>query len=776
MSVKQVASQVAPRLHYRRLIHIYFFPWVLCACTFLLAAISLYLGVTWWVVLLIWAILVASFILKDLTSPYSIITRYYYKVAEMLHYNIREGIKLEEETIVYLNYSYPPLFPYRSQTRWVLYLFILFILTLFAAYQSQSDVAASASDAAVATFLILLYSLLIYSRFISLPVDLSQPYRVAVWVVVLAWFTAVAFYCLNNLLHDLRYAFAGAILILLIMLSLFAMLRLWADSYSFMAVLDGLTRDLLSWPQRHHELNGAAVRIGHELRHDRVFILTINEERSDLVIEDQYGVQKSIYGHAIPLMGSICGRAFREKRDILWNDVRLCPYFHTLAEDNTAAEIAVPITYRDEIFGILDVQSTRPNVFGPTDLRALQTAAQALGAALAASRSNTFFDEALNLWKKIDDMASTPFTTEEQAFELFADFARERLHADLVIYFPLSLSDCPTRLPYTRGEFNDEKPIHPPVNDPTSSLVRLIHKWEPLFEELVTADSLMARSTTKDGASFVDREGIQSMCFLPVGMRSERSGALFLNFRQPRQFDRAFQFTCLSLAQSLAKATAQIRYRDVLYNSFGRPEINLHNILGRHGLKEGILQRATTQWQSQETSHCSSLESCPLHRILQDAERFLAEISLAESAIPPNFWQENLDVRLRQYVSSLPPQPSGRRPQIDRKIDARIEKENAWVKLAFYRVITEAVNNAVLHGKATEVHIQAKRDMGTLSLCIENNGFPLSPQASNKASSNGIYRLLEEVKDKFGADEARIYPHESGMGTVVSVVMPVIPW
>jgi GAF domain-containing protein len=273
-------------------------------------------------------------------------------------------------------------------------------------------------------------------------------------------------------------------------------MRLWADSLILKDILDKLTRDLLSWPQRQHEINGAATRIGQELRHDRVFILVANEIHTALLIKDQYGVQTSIYGHEIPLEDSICGRAFRERKSILWNDVTLCPYFHRLTGDNTAAEMAAPITYRNEIFGILDVQSCQSNVFGPTDLHALQTVAQALGAAFAASRSETFFDEALALWQKLDEATSIPFTSEEEAFELFADFALDMLHANQVIYFPLSLSDCPTSAPFTRGEFHDLTPIQPPKNDPTSSLVCLVKKWRPLFEENVTADAIVARPTT----------------------------------------------------------------------------------------------------------------------------------------------------------------------------------------------------------------------------------------------------------------------------------------
>jgi hypothetical protein len=109
----------------------------------------------------------------------------------------------------------------------------------------------------------------------------------------------------------------------------------------------------------------------------------------------------------------------------------------------------------------------------------------------------------------------------------------------------------------------------------------------------------------------------------------------------------------LSLAQALAKVIAQIRYRDILYNSFGQPEISLHNILGRHGLKEGVIQRAAIQWRTEST--CSPLmQRCSLYPILVDLDKFLTEISLAESSTPPNFWQENFASKIRNYRPDPP--------------------------------------------------------------------------------------------------------------------------
>lgn len=765
MSGKYDAWRQAPRLYHRRLIRIYFFPWVLLSCAVLLCLFSLRIGTDWRIIGLIWSILCLAFLLKDLTSPYSIITRLYYRIAQKFGLYDPPSKDLNETNIRYLNYDPPPLFPHRSFVRWALYFWILFVLDLYIIYQSQFPVAATPIQRAIPTFLTILYSLLIYIRFVSMPVELSMAYRIVVWGIVIIGSVTASVIGMHNLEKDGTVTFGLTSFFFLVMLSFFTAQRLWADSFIQKEIVSELTVDLMTWPRRGHKLNGAAARIGDDLRYGRVFILTKNSEHNRLFIEDQFGVNKSLNGEEIPFEDSICGRAYREKTTILWNDVRYCPYFYAVPDDDTRAEMAVPIMHQNVIYGILDVQSSEPDVFGPRDREALETIAQTLGTAIAANRSNTFFDEALEIWKRIDEATSMEFASEEQALELFTGFALEMLKADLVIYFPLSLADSPTIKPYIRGEGICPEAISAPGNNPSDPLVYLIKKWQSIFLE----------DTDPEFVSFINAEKIVSTCFIPVGLPTDRLGALFLNYRQQQQFDKAFQFTCLSLAQGLAKVVAQVQYRDILYQGFGRPEINLHNIVGRHGLKEGVIQRARAVWPQCSMGCCDTVEECVLYPIFDDVDDFLTEITLVESSIPPNFWQESMKARLGDFLSSLPHHKNGRRPQIQLDLDPKFERENAWVKLAFFRIITESVNNAILHGKATAILIKIVRHHAGLELLIENNGHPLPNKAQASASSNGIFYLLQEMRTKFGAEIAQIQPGIQNSGAIVKITLPALP-
>ncbi|KAA3664951.1 MAG: hypothetical protein DWQ04_03075 [Chloroflexi bacterium] len=132
-------------------------------------------------------------------------------------------------------------------------------------------------------------------------------------------------------------------------------------------------------------------------------------------------------------------------------------------------------------------------------------------------------------------------------------------------------------------------------------------------------------------------------------------------------------------------------------------------------------------------------------------EDFVEEVRLSQSSIPPSFWRDNLSERIQRHTSDLPPRNNGARPRIDRQIDPKIERESPWVKLALYRVITEAVNNAVFHGDAAKIRINVERQPFSINTKIYNNGKPLPDEAFDNKSENGIFSLLADFEQKLGA-------------------------
>jgi putative methionine-R-sulfoxide reductase with GAF domain len=94
-----------------------------------------------------------------------------------------------------------------------------------------------------------------------------------------------------------------------------------------------------------------------------------------------------VVGHTIPPDKGLVGRAYSTNQPVLAPDVsqdsdwlpnRLLP--------ETRAELAVPITYGDQVLGVLDAQDSEVDGLGPADLQLLQTIAGQLAVALRNAR------------------------------------------------------------------------------------------------------------------------------------------------------------------------------------------------------------------------------------------------------------------------------------------------------------------------------------------------------------------------------------------------------
>jgi putative methionine-R-sulfoxide reductase with GAF domain len=562
---------------------------------------------------------------------------------------------------------------------------------------------------------------------------------------------------------------------LLFFLYIFASQRLWVSDRVVNSLLEQLSRDIRS--SSVMDLTAIAKLIKVALNYNRVFILMVTERRDTLVVQGEAGDYPSVLGCEIPLNNTqaLTTRAFQLRETVAWNDVRYgqCPYYHRLVDepsDDTCAEIAVPIIYNGTVFGILDVQSKRPGVFGRRDVSNLETVGRVLGAAYAEQRADFFFPAIAEL---SDQLAQLDVPTDEALVAVSFDFANQLIGADSLFYCRLSPAGFPLRLTRIRPSPDGELSIEASGHRTLDPLVALLANWQPAF--WTDADQCPLLSM-RDVATALTTTGhpLASLCFWPIGTRRDPLGALLMTFSHRNEFDSLRKLALLTLAQLLASVLARKRYQDIMFKSYGRAELLVHNLVGRHGLKDGVLQRAATLSWTEDVVPCSSFNECHLSNILAGVDSFLSELQLAEGYAPPNFWHHDLFKSIQKYISNLPPGPGGRRPDVDPQIYPEIEREKPWVKLALYRLVVEAIENAIFHGKPGRIQIQLQRDELMISGCIANDGLELPPSAEGRRSSRGIYFLRDELATHFKAS-VDIKRREEGNGTIVSFSIPAMP-
>jgi PAS domain S-box-containing protein len=91
------------------------------------------------------------------------------------------------------------------------------------------------------------------------------------------------------------------------------------------------------------------------------------------------------------------------------------------------------------------------------------------------------------------------------------------------------------------------------------------------------------------------------------------------------------------------------------------------------------------------------------------------------------------------------------------------------VQINLYRILQEAINNAIKHGKPKKIEVQLVYSEGEVLLTIEDNGkgFDL-----NEIDVNGLG--IRSIKTRVGAMSANLdIVSNKGRGTIVSVVVPI---
>ena len=560
----------------------------------------------------------------------------------------------------------------------------------------------------------------------------------------------------------------------LIALVVFFVQRIGVGEEVWAEVIRDLNTRLLNFSTAGYHWPYIVSSIGERLRYQRVFILQPDLDKMQLKIVAEHGDYHNLVGRTFPINNGITGHVYKTGQSLASNDVNNCKYYHRLIDqdiDNTHSEISVPIKYRGEIFGVLDVQSNRTMIYGPADLRSLEVIGQVLGVAMAMQKSDLLLVKATNLCEKL----SKEIRSEADLFDALANFAMEELGADLVNYYHLSPAGFPIEKPRIVGKLFEPDRLGEPVIDIHSPLFKLIKDWQPHFASKVEVSSILYHKSSSRPPSFAEREKIKSVCFVPIGTPDEKLGVVFLNYRQHKSFDSLYQLMVLGFAQAFATFAARERYRYLMFEGLGRPELGLHNIQARYGLKDGVMQEGRRIFnETCIAKQGSPFTECGIFELLNNLDNFLIEVK-AQSSVDHFPWRITLREAIGDFTRRMKEQiPSGHSLHISTELDREIEREPAWTRLALYRVATEAINNAVFHGRANAIDIEMKRLKNIITMKITNNNEPLPEDAARHRSRGGIFALLEEMEKQFGA-QTSIRRREDGKGTIVAAELPAIP-
>jgi len=128
-------------------------------------------------------------------------------------------------------------------------------------------------------------------------------------------------------------------------------------------------------------VNGLQVTLGG----DRVAILLADQEKKMLEVKASVGYADDINRMRIPFGSGITGWAAEHRKTLRVNDVQVDTRYIE-GSSNTRSEMAIPLLYRSELLGILNVESEQTSAYTENDEELLGTLGGSLAAIIANAR------------------------------------------------------------------------------------------------------------------------------------------------------------------------------------------------------------------------------------------------------------------------------------------------------------------------------------------------------------------------------------------------------
>ena len=125
--------------------------------------------------------------------------------------------------------------------------------------------------------------------------------------------------------------------------------------------------------------------------YSQVTVLLLDKEHGELYHKAGHGPRydAAAPGHPVRLKEGIIGHAAYFSETLVTGDVRSDPRYTGTSTAGTQSEMAVPISFRGELIGVLDIQSEQRDAFTRSDVTLLEMLADILATAITTARTFT---------------------------------------------------------------------------------------------------------------------------------------------------------------------------------------------------------------------------------------------------------------------------------------------------------------------------------------------------------------------------------------------------
>ncbi len=150
-------------------------------------------------------------------------------------------------------------------------------------------------------------------------------------------------------------------------------------------LLHHITTTVASGTTLDEALESAVSGLQVTLGGDRVIILLADAENKNLEVKASIGYAEDITQLRIPIGSGVIGWAAAYRKPLRIKDVAADPRYFEISS-NTRSELAIPLVYRNELLGVLNVESEQLDAYAENDEEMLGTLGGSLAAIIANAR------------------------------------------------------------------------------------------------------------------------------------------------------------------------------------------------------------------------------------------------------------------------------------------------------------------------------------------------------------------------------------------------------
>ncbi|HET9588614.1 MAG TPA: GAF domain-containing protein [Anaerolineales bacterium] len=220
--------------------------------------------------------------------------------------------------------------------------------------------------------------------------------------------------------------------------------ELFAETQEHLAqhrLLHHITTTAASGTTLDEALQSAVDGLQVTLGGDRVSILLVDRDKKFLEIRAAVGYAEEVFALRIPMGSGITGWAATHRKTLRVNDV-LQDARYIEGSPNTRSEMAIPLLYRSELLGVLNVESEQLGAYAENDEELLGTLGGSLAAIIAnarlleqiraqAERERILFEISDKIRRTTDIQTILATTASELTRALGANSAKIKLAANL---------------------------------------------------------------------------------------------------------------------------------------------------------------------------------------------------------------------------------------------------------------------------------------------------------------------------------------------------------